>query len=159
MLRRGCGICDDVRYATRLLLSRLAGSEAGNLLGESWPRRRGRQRGTGRGAARHWPRPGRSTGSPPGLVGVEEKPACHGGICEVSADRFSRKDRALMLGLADRLELVTASCSAPVLAELQHAHAWQGTRRDQVPSPAWSKWAALMSSAPERATRYSNGGT
>lgn len=93
------------------------------------------------------------------LVGVEEKSACHSGICEVSADRFSRKDRAVMLGLAGRLDLVAASGSAPVLAALQHAHAWQGARRDHVSSATRGKWATVMSSAPERPTRYSNGGT
>ena len=49
--------------------------------------------------------------------------------------RFFRKDRAVMFGLAGKLDLVATSSDASVLAALGHARAHHAARRDHIPLP------------------------
>lgn len=115
----GCGVCDDVRYAFTGYQGAVAASGGrggrGTIL-ESLGPVPGTPAGNRARCSPALAAAGEVGRLAAGLAGIEEKSACHGDICEVSADRFSRKDRVAMLGLAGRLELVTASSSAPVLA-------------------------------------------
>jgi hypothetical protein len=55
--------------------------------------------------------------------------AYHGDNYEVLVHRFFKADRAVMFGLAAKLDLVATSSDASVLAALRHAQAWQAARR------------------------------
>jgi TnpA family transposase len=69
------------------------------------------------------------------LAGIEEVSAFHGDNYEVLVHRFFRKDRAVMLELAGKLDLVATSSDASVLAALEHARAYHAMRRDHIPLP------------------------
>jgi hypothetical protein len=59
--------------------------------------------------------------------------AYHGDNYEVLVQRFFRKDRAVMVDLAGKLDLVATSSDDSVL---EHTRAHHAARRDHIPLPA-----------------------